>query len=1235
MKAQLGAAIARLGLLKAGGPYIGPKGGLWADPQHTIHWEEPVHHVDRPATTPVHEHPANHVHEDYAGKLDRIMDYEAACGAHRDWSNRLKVAHDALKSWDDDFANRPVRDTARMKARLDKIQEALASGHKPSGEMIHGVLFESVASATGSFAVELSQEQISQRRSALTDFEASKPGFKSYLKKLYRERLDGGYGGMIIKDDGGVLVVGLRGNNSHQLVLDENVPEWMRKSADEWRRLHESVANELVEWSRLPSEHHALAAKAGLRVSPILTPGNHALISGDANTSRPGGPVIRLFNSSTQADGEHIHSVLCHEFGHVIEGVINNARNEKAPSSVDDWVKGSDGRWGPVAHKLADIFKQNCTPPTPEDRRGYWDQHGWGSRAVEWFAEAYRYAYGEMHGRVPDEMSTNLGENGFDRGKFRAWVDAHVARALRGDVSVDNAFTERLSKALRLFSAIFKSGGPYIGTNGKWAEPKITKALESMGLSMLAPQDMSSGVLQITGRRAYQAYITSMPDVTANGRSVPGWDALPEHVRDEWCGVGDGFELDDAGDEWRPMPDDEGAAVWASLLTKGTAHKYISRHPTGNPKRPWRYMYRYTHKLYRRERDGESKVIRHGTLPERPTSVVNTEDIVPGASFSDGVIGQHSGHWIVESVRRDDSYSTVVRHDTTGERREMGTWEFADMINAGHTAGIDEDTAKRQATRARLQDEVFDQIDEVIARGDMSEVAMKRMRTLDSYLRRLDGYSVTALARRYNVSMAPPANWAKARKEMTALRTDLEDYRLDDSLVNDHDKAAGLMWEPKALKQWIRLKTLDQWLDHSGLALSAGWFFDEVHNQLAKTNEVVPSDFDKTVRAALQTAGSKWVSLPLAEIRGVANFEQGFERFCISHPEMAGSKFAIASALDKRKVAAVLVTRYPTDSDTKKKAAELLARYSSTRAENHDRPETLAPVPSRANGDNPMVWVRGMQVPFNIAVKWHAENSEARKVFLAKHDRVMSRLSGVMSDVKVAVGKALEADFSGSLNPHDKVLKALAHELGVPSTAHESNAQKLSAPPTEALNVLRAASPDVILDVMPLSDRADAERLLKSVHPDVLPLVEIVHEPSMVGRSWCSRNHVRLTSNADRVTLWHEVGHAIEHESIGIAQAVHHFWLERSKESTRESLGSGYQSNEETYRDGWSHPYTGKVYDASLARSGYTSEVVSMGLQDYLHDPLALYQRDPEHFHLIAAVVSGRLGKSGDTAEAL
>lgn len=34
MKAQLGAAIARLGLLKAGGPYIGPKGGKWSDPQH-------------------------------------------------------------------------------------------------------------------------------------------------------------------------------------------------------------------------------------------------------------------------------------------------------------------------------------------------------------------------------------------------------------------------------------------------------------------------------------------------------------------------------------------------------------------------------------------------------------------------------------------------------------------------------------------------------------------------------------------------------------------------------------------------------------------------------------------------------------------------------------------------------------------------------------------------------------------------------------------------------------------------------------------------------------------------------------------------------------------------------------------------------------------------------------------------------------------------------------------------
>lgn len=30
-------------LEKAGGPYVGPKGGLWADPKHTIHWDPKVH----------------------------------------------------------------------------------------------------------------------------------------------------------------------------------------------------------------------------------------------------------------------------------------------------------------------------------------------------------------------------------------------------------------------------------------------------------------------------------------------------------------------------------------------------------------------------------------------------------------------------------------------------------------------------------------------------------------------------------------------------------------------------------------------------------------------------------------------------------------------------------------------------------------------------------------------------------------------------------------------------------------------------------------------------------------------------------------------------------------------------------------------------------------------------------------------------------------------------------------
>lgn len=43
-------------LMKAGGPFIGPRGGKWADPAHTIPWEEPQAHFEpkkeEPATKP-------------------------------------------------------------------------------------------------------------------------------------------------------------------------------------------------------------------------------------------------------------------------------------------------------------------------------------------------------------------------------------------------------------------------------------------------------------------------------------------------------------------------------------------------------------------------------------------------------------------------------------------------------------------------------------------------------------------------------------------------------------------------------------------------------------------------------------------------------------------------------------------------------------------------------------------------------------------------------------------------------------------------------------------------------------------------------------------------------------------------------------------------------------------------------------------------------------------------------
>lgn len=97
--------------------------------------------------------------------------------------------------------------------------------------------------------------------------------------------------------------------------------------------------------------------------------------------------------------------------------------------------------------------------------------------------------------------------------------------------------------------------------------------------------------------------------------------------------------------------------LWASL-EKGLGHKYVRRIPTGNPAKPYRYLYSLT----------------------GGTGEVNHQEFVRGAAFK--VAG---GHLHVESV---DGDQVTVRHDESGKTHTMARHELAQLLGDHHAEEI-------------------------------------------------------------------------------------------------------------------------------------------------------------------------------------------------------------------------------------------------------------------------------------------------------------------------------------------------------------------------------------------------------------------------------------------------------------------------------------------------------------------------------------------------------------------
>lgn len=124
--------------------------------------------------------------------------------------------------------------------------------------------------------------------------------------------------------------------------------------------------------------------------------------------------------------------------------------------------------------------------------------------------------------------------------------------------------------------------------------------------------------------------------------------------------------------------------------------------------------------------------------------------------------------------------------------------------------------------------------------------------------------------------------------------------------------------------------------------------------------------------------------------------------------------------------------------------------------------------------------------------------------------------------------------------------------------------------------------------------------------------------------------------------VWHELSHVLEHKAPAISLATNAFLrmrTQKDKQTTMKKLQPkmGYGSNEIVRPDRFQYAYIGRIYKTQMVyapgmKTGFPvapTEILSMGLESFAASDASmqlLWERDPDHFCLVSAIVRGRVG---------
>ena len=125
-------------------------------------------------------------------------------------------------------------------------------------------------------------------------------------------------------------------------------------------------------------------------------------------------------------------------------------------------------------------------------------------------------------------------------------------------------------------------------------------------------------------------------------------------------------------------------------------------------------------------------------------------------------------------------------------------------------------------------------------------------------------------------------------------------------------------------------------------------------------------------------------------------------------------------------------------------------------------------------------------------------------------------------------------------------------------------------------------------------------------------------------RSHAIGTSIHLSKKADSTVVAHEFGHALE-TSVATGSLVRGFLVGRVAGQPAKHMGDGYDDDEVGFDDdfgkafGSQARYVGKIYP------GGETEVLSMGIEKLMKDPVNFAKMDPEHFKLTVGILNGVL----------